>query len=240
MRVRGLVVLVALGCVAVAAAASAATSTTIVGGSAAQRAVLRQILTRLGPTRIPEIRIVRTVDGVRLRTGARATRPTWETLVVGGAFLDRSADLGLPPLLEVDAGQAGWPTSNTGGARPPRATASSAAAARSRMLHFAVASGAQVAELTVSKPGALAIALRLQVNDAAAFLHHQLRDLVLHAREHEARYEGLYIEVDDAQGSAWANGEARLGGIEHVRQSLRGCDPFPPPGPHTPTPPCPE
>jgi hypothetical protein len=238
VRVR-LVVLVAFGLVGLVATAWAATSTKIVGGSAAQRAILRQILGGLGATRIPEIRVVRTVGGVKLRTQAGTIRPTWEALVVGGAFFDRSAALGLPPLLEVDAGQAGWPTSNASGARPPRATASSVAATRSSMGRFAAASGAQVTELAVSKPYGLAVALRLRVQDAASFLHDRLQTLVQQAREHESRYEGLYIEIDDAHGPAWTSAETRLGGVSQVRPSLRGCDPLQPPGRQRPRPPCP-
>src|SRR5262245_21358047 len=103
--------------------AGAATATTIVGGSAAERAVLRQIVAALGTTRIPELRIVPVDGGVKRRTHVRASRPSWDTLVVAGSFLERSAELGLPPLVEVDAGQAGWPISNAGSTEPPPATA---------------------------------------------------------------------------------------------------------------------
>jgi hypothetical protein len=148
--------------------------------------------------------------------------------------------LGLPRVLEVDVRQSGWPTSNASGRRPPRATTASAAATRRTMLRLAVASGARVAELAVSTPDALAVALRLQVTGAAKFLHHQLRALLLQARAYESRYEGLYVEVDDTHGTAWTSAEARLGGVSYVRPSLRGCDPFPPPGLPGSIPPCPE
>ena len=57
--------------------AGAANATTIVGGSAAQRAVLRQIVAALDPTRIPELRIVPVDGGVKLKTNVRAIRPSW-------------------------------------------------------------------------------------------------------------------------------------------------------------------
>ena len=109
------------------------------------------------------------------------------------------------------------------------------------MLKLINATGARTTELSVFKPHALAVAIRLQVNDAATFLHYRLRSFLLQASKHQARYEGLYIEVDDAHGAAWTSAETRLGGIRQVRPTLRGCDPFPTPTPGpSQTPPCPE
>jgi len=155
--------------------------------------------------------------------------------VIGAVFFDRSADQHLPPVLEVDAGQVGWPTLDAG-PKPPHATPASVGATRRMMRRFALASGARIAELTVSTPDGLAVALRLRVSDAARFLHSRLRTLVLSADARDARYEGLFIEVDDARGTAWADGESQLGGESYVRPSLSGCNPFPPPGPVSPTP----
>ena len=70
--------------------AAAANATRIVGGSAAERAVLRQIVAALGPTRIPELRIVPVDGGVKLKTNVRAIRPSWDALVIGGSFDERS------------------------------------------------------------------------------------------------------------------------------------------------------
>jgi hypothetical protein len=234
-----LLVLVVAGLGSVVASAGAAISTTIVGGTKAERAVLGQILAGLGSTRIPQLRVVPAVGGVNLQAQVEAIRPTWETLVVGDAFLERSAALGLPRLLEVKAGRAAWPTSNTGRARLPRATAASAAETRRTMLRLAAATGARLAELSITTPYALAVALRFQVNDAASFLHHRLASFVLGAQQHQSRYQGLYIEVDDAHGPAWASAETRLGGDSHVRPSLQGCDPFQPPTPRAQSQPAP-
>jgi len=241
-RVRAvLLMLVTAGLVGVASS-GAATATTIVGGSAAQRTLLRQIVAALGPTRIPELRIVPVVGGVQLKTTVRAIRPSWDALVAGVSFFERSAELGLPAVLEVDAGQAGWPTSNADNTEPPpAATALSEAATRRTMLKLVGATGARPTELSVFKPHALAVAIRLQVTDAASFLRYRLRSFLLQANKHQSRYEGLYVEVDDARGAAWISAEARLGGIRHVRPALRGCDPFPTPTPGpSQAPPCPE
>jgi hypothetical protein len=207
-------------------------ATRIIGATASERSLLQEILAALTPTHIPLLRVVRVHGGVKLQAPVEALRPTWELLVVGVVFFDRSADEHLPRVLEVDASQVGWPTiDNISPPRPRRATPASVTATRRMMRRLALASGAAVAELTVSAPDGLAVVMRLRVSDAAKFLAHQLRTLVLDAEAHEARYEGLYIEVDDAGGIAWADGETRLGGEHYVRQSLRGCDPFPAPTP---------
>jgi len=235
-----LLVLVLTGFVGLVSA-WAATSTTIVGGSAAEREVLRQIVARLGPIRIPELRTVPAVGGVKLQAQVMAIRPNWDALVIGATFFERSAALGLPPVLEVVTSQAGWPTSNAASTEPPTATALSQAATRQTMLNLVDATGARPVELSVFKPRALAVAVRLQVDDAASFLHYRLRSFVLRASKHWGRYEGLYIEVDDADGAAWISAETGLGGIRHVRPTLRGCDPFPTPTPGpSQTQPCPE
>lgn len=169
-------------------------------------------------------------DGVKLEAPVEAVRPTWDVLIVGVVFFDRSADQHLPRVLEVDTRQVGWPTSDINNEpRPPHAAPASVAATRQITHQIALASGARLAELTVSAPDGLAIVLRLRVKNAANFLEHQLRTLVLSAQAREPRHEGLYIQVDDDHGIAWADGETRLGGEHYVRPSLRGCDPFPPP-----------
>ena len=170
---------------------------------------------------------------------AAGFRQVWETLVIGVAFFDRSATQGLPRVVEVDTLHTGWPTNNATGAAPPRATPSTAAATRRAMLRLAAASGAKPA-VTASTPDGQAVLIRLTVGNAAAFMHRKLRPLVLAAWARESRYDGLLIEVDDAHGSAWADGRTPLGGASYVRPSLRGCDPFPPPGLPRRLPPCPD
>jgi hypothetical protein len=210
-------------------------ATRIVGGSGAQRRLLREILASLGPTDVRQLRLVRVHGGVKLQAPAQAVRgvfdrAAFEAWVVGAAFFYRSADQRLPHVVEVSAGQVGFPTNNAG-PRPPRATASSVAATRRQMHRLVLASGAHVVNLAVRTPDALAVVLRVRVNNAARFLQDRLRDLVLGARAHETRYDGLLVEVDDARGVAWASANTPLGGEEYRNPSLRRYDPFPPPGP---------
>jgi hypothetical protein len=206
--------------------------TRIIGGSAAQRSLLRTILAALGPTGVAKVRVVPVRGGVSLDAPVQAPRASWQFLVVGVAFFTRSADQHLPPVGELDAGHVGWPTSNTSNwSRPPRATRASVRSARRMMRRLALAAGAGAFEVTVSAPDALVVSLQLRVQNAARFLQNRLRTLVLGAEAHASRYDGLFIEVDDAHGVAWASGDTPLGGLDYVRPSLSGCNPFPPPGP---------
>ena len=160
--------------------------------------------------------------------------------MIGVAFFERSRAEGLPPVVEVNTPHTGWPTTNASGLAPPRATASTAAATRKAMLRLVATSGAGPASVTVSTPDGQAVLIRVTVADAATFLHDKLRPLMLAAWARQGRYDGLLIEVDDAHGSAWADGQTPLGGASYVRPSLRGCDPFPLPGLPVTLPPCPE
>lgn len=206
--------------------------TQIIGGSAAQRSLLKEIFVALGPTEVRQVRVVEAPGGVELHAAVQALRPTWELLVAGTAFFDRAADQHLSPVLAVDARQVGWPTTDAGNSpRPPGATRANVIATRRMIRRLALASGAAIAELRVAAPDALAVALRLRVRDAASFLQNRLRALVSKAQAHQARYDGLLIEVDDAHGVVWASGETQLGGEEYVRPALSGCNPFPIPGP---------
>jgi hypothetical protein len=179
--------------------------------SAVRRVLLGEILGTLGRSSLREVRIVRVHGGVNLESPVEAEQPTWELAVAGIAFHDRFAEQHLPSVLAVSTRQVGWPTSNAAGTNPPRATPASVRATRATMRRLALASGARITELTVSAPDALAVALRLRVRDAAHFSR------------------ASSIEVDDAHGLAWADGETRLGGDSYVRPSLSGCNPFPPP-----------
>jgi hypothetical protein len=173
-------------------------------------------------------------------SGAAFDRAAFEVWVVGAAFFYRSADQHLPRVLEVSAGQVSFPTSNAG-PRPPRATAASVADTRRQMRRLALASGARVVELRVWTPDALEVVLRVRANNAARFLQDRLSGLILGARAHETRYDGLLVEVDDAQGVTWASANTPLGGDEYRNPRVSGCDPFPPPGPQVRAPqPCPR
>lgn len=215
-----------------------AATTVITGGSDGQRTLLRKIIAALGPSHVPRLQIARVSDGVKLSARVQAPRPTWELLVTAAAFTDLSSDRHLAPVREVDALHAGWETSDAQ-PRPARATAASILATRRAMRRHAHASGARLVELTVSAPDALAVALRVRVADAARFLHHRLRALVIAAEAHQRDYEGVLLEVDDAHGIAWARAETRVGGQSYVRPRLAGCAPFPPPRPAPIQPDCP-
>ena len=115
------------------------------------------------------------------------------------------------------------------------------AATRRTMVKLVDATDASKTELSVSKRHALAVAIRLQVNNAATFLHYRLRSFLLQASKHQARYEGLYIEVDDAHGSSLDQRRNTPRRHQTSTANPPRIDPFPTPTPGPlPNPPRPE
>jgi hypothetical protein len=153
-------------------------ATRIIGVMASERSLFQEILAALTPT---HIRISSCFASCARRPEAPSARgraaTTWELLVVGVVFFDRSADEHLPRVLEVDASQVGWPTiDNISPPRPPRATrhagerhryATDDAPARARLWRR----GRGDHRLGTRR---LAVLMRLRVSDAAKFLEHQL------------------------------------------------------------------
>ncbi len=227
---------------------------TIVGGLPAQRALLRRILTNMGPTRIVRVSFAgpdaawRPVseNGVQL-TFTAASRSdllaSWQAAVVGGVFAERSSSAHLPPVIVLQL-----PDGTGGRIGPPRrartglsrVTAKQAAALSERVRKAAGAAGAAVDELRVSRPYGLAFAIVFRVGDPAQFMKHRLPGFVYSFRDW-TRYEGTYMRIVDRSGGfVWEDSLAsRIGMISmRVRPDLAGCDPIPRHGVGEP-PPCP-
>src|SRR5438552_1652247 len=99
---------------AAVAGGSAATGPSVVGASAKQRALLRQILHGAGPTEIDRIRVHQPGRGwnhlprgvVQIDFAGHRDpggRTTWQAWVLAGAFRDGSARRGLAPVAVYDA-----------------------------------------------------------------------------------------------------------------------------------------
>ena len=173
----------------------------ITGGTPAQRALLRQIVRAQATTQIVGLEIapanatwhpVRPGD-VQLTatlagTGRHArdnTLGAWETWIVGGAFRDRSAALGLPRVLVVgdDAGA----QRATGGPHPAGRRAADLSGFRRRVAAIVARSGARIIAVRVGDPDGYSAIVALQVADPAAFLQHDLGPL-------DVRLQGLHAD----------------------------------------------
>jgi hypothetical protein len=229
-------------------------SPVIRGGSPAQQRLLASIVRRTHPTQIRTLRIVpATEDWHPIRPGdvellaSEALVPNdhdnslgdWETWVVGGAFRDRSAALGLPRVVVVGDGSGA--SRATYGSHPPPAPASGLAAFRRRVEAIAAGSGARVVDVRAGEPDGYSAAVMLQVANPVWFLRHRLSNLQL--RLHRLGSDGTFVALYEADGRPlYVQGGATrlasgLAGIPDRRYA--SCIPFGFGGPATLAPPLP-
>jgi hypothetical protein len=222
----------------------------LVGGSAAQRRLLRRILALARPTAITRITIAPPDRGwhpfrpgdVMLTidvTGSRNPRredllAEWQGWVVAGAFRDRSAETGLPRVIALDEHVGGR---FAGGMRialrhavDGDATRAQAEAHRARLRRIAGRSGARLLQLRVARPDGLAATVIVQTDRPAWYLKHRMPAVL---RETADRYhdDGLAWAVYDRAGRRvfqMANASRLATGAEGTIPGLAGCNPFGP------------
>jgi hypothetical protein len=201
----------------------AAHTPVIRGGSPAERRLLAGIVRRMRPTQIRVLRIVpATGDWHPIRPGdvellgSEAPVPhghdnslgDWETWLVGGAFRDRSAALGLPRVIVVGYGSGADRV--TGGTHPPPAPATGLAAFRRRVERIASGSGARVLAVRAGVPDGYSATVALQVANPVWFLRRRVSQLQL--RLHRLGSDGTFIALYEADGRPLyvQGGSARL------------------------------
>jgi hypothetical protein len=153
----------------------------IVGASEAQERLLREILDGVDPAHVDKVVVEPVEEGWAphpenavqiVLSGPDTNEAAWARILVAGAFMDRSADAGLPTV-EV-FGEHGASTlragfrSEAGGPRPIDDEALSNVA--TAVAEGASAAGARVEDIAVSSPWGNAIAVTLSVDDPAPFL----------------------------------------------------------------------
>lgn len=237
---------------AAVAGGGAATGPGIVGASAKQRALLRQILRGFGPTEIDRIRVHHPGRGwSRLPRGVVQIdfaghrdadgRTTWQAWVLAGAFRDGSARRGLAPVAVYDAGGVGGDASVIG---PPKATpAEPPARSEDPSLEANVsaalaATGPVSLTVQVDHPYGPVVEASLRVDDLARFLLR--RSPAVLAALRRPGVDGWYVTLSDADEEATVYQAGRVGAFgARVPERLRGCVAFIRPGPYPGPPPCP-
>ena len=172
----------------------------ITGGTPAQRTLLRQVVRAQATSQIVKLTIALADPSwqpqrpgdvqltAELAGAGKHTRDNtlgeWETWMVGGAFRDRSAALGLPRVIVV-GDNAG--AERADGPHPGPRPASGLRGFRRRVAAVAARSGARVIAVRVGDPDGYSAIVALQVADPAAFLRHGLGRL-------ELRLQGLHAD----------------------------------------------
>jgi hypothetical protein len=219
----------------------------IAGGTAAQRALLDRIVRAQRPTQIVRLTISRAHGGVALmaatprtpKRGPDTALGGWEAWIVGAAFRDRSAALGLPRVVVIgDPSESGRAT---GGPDRPRRPPAGLGAFRRRVVALAAPPGAQVVTVRVADPDGYTAIVALRVSDPAGFLRHRWRELDVRLGGLHA--DGVFVVLYEPDGRVlWSEGgSARLlsglGGAADPR--YRGCIPDQMTGLGMSPPPCP-
>lgn len=231
----------------------------IVGATAKQETILREILAGLGrDTRIRSVHVKpagKDWDSIpdsvavdpHLAPG-EAVRGQWEAYLLANAFADRSRTTQLQRVTALFINGEGDSSLDTGDPIEPRDPVSADALSQ-EVVSAAKKSRAELVELELLHPNNYAVSIKLQVDDPAAFLDERAPEFLSTVQTPDvARYDGLYVEVVDAEGKlAWSHSLAVSedgAGISwgYSRPELAGCDPIPRfGGPPTrpPRPPCP-
>jgi hypothetical protein len=183
----------------------------ISGGSPAERALLRRIVRGLRPTQLRRLRVepapkqwhpLRPGDVELMATEAPVAHShdnslgDWEAWLVGGAFRDRSASLGLPRVVVVANGSGADRV--TGGRALPAAPPKGLAAFRRRVMAAAEASGGRVVYVRTALPDGYSADVALQVAHPVGFLRRRLRPLQL--RLQRLRSDGIFLALYEANG----------------------------------------
>jgi hypothetical protein len=223
----------------------ASVTTRIVGATAKQETVLREILAGLAPTIIEEVRISparkpewtpfkpnSVVVSVKYSNSPENERGEWEAALLSEAFATRSRLLRLQPVAAYQTSTGGVALDGPREPKPDTRTPIGSEELSKTLTEAARASGAEIVDLRVLKPMNPAAAMTLRVQAPAFYLKHRLRKLMGSVPGSDRQYDGLYVRIVDSQGrfvwiSAQTNGDSISGGAVGARKDLQGCDPTP-------------
>jgi hypothetical protein len=197
-------------------AAPPATTTRIAGGTAKERAALRNVLRRLGETRIRSLRLASDTAPPTLHVDAGQTlRGQWESSLVADMYIGEADRLGLRGLTRVASNGGSWFPRPIGHATIPLNSVRRALAA----------SGAKIIELR-HEGGALAVTVRTQ--NPAVFLKRHGRAVVTALRSNAlADSASVYVGVQDRAGAlVYAWGWLPAEGMVWPRADLDACGPI--------------
>jgi hypothetical protein len=223
-------------------------ATPVLGATARERRLLRKAIADFGGTHVRRFRFE--PPDFYGRPGRRdlllvgeargSLRAAWETWVLAPEHSRRARAAGAREVVGLATGMRySFPV---GPSRPgARATGADARELAVDVAAAARAAGARLVEATVHRPRGLAVAIVLQVDDPAAFLHDRLErlDAVLPRLD---ELDGRFVAVLDASGRrayvAMSSARGSTGG-GWVDPRLRGCLPYPTSGVMSAPPPCP-
>lgn len=201
-------------------------TTRIVGGTPVQRAVLRRILSSLGPTGVRSVEVADSdPDGVVFKARANGSDDRfalWEASVVGNVFARRSIELHLRRVVFIEDDEGGEATYGPDLSAALTKTPLTLPEARGellRVVEIAKEQGAS-ARVRLLQPDRPAFVIELRTSDPARFLRDGLDPTLAPVRAEDwQRHDGLYVKVTDSRGEIVLESGAGLS----VRADLSGC-----------------
>jgi hypothetical protein len=210
-------------------AAPSKPTTRIIGGTPKQVAVLRQILSGLGPNRLKSVELA-TDDRNGVSFEARVKRredryALWQAEVAGDVFARRSVELHLPWVAAVADDEDGYATYQGQFSAPLSKRPLPLTEAKEdlrQVAEIAQEHGAS-AQVSLLRPDRPAFVIELRTADPARFLLSGLDPTLAPVRDEDRqRYDGLYVKVVDGRGEAVLESGAGLS----IRADLSGCAHF--------------
>lgn len=204
-------------------------TTRIIGGTPKQRAVLRQILSGLGPTGSSRSELVtddRNGVSFEAKVKQRDDRyALWEAEVAGDIFARRSVELHLPWVAAVADDEEGYATYQGQFSAPLSKRPLPLTEAKNdlrQVAEIAQEHGAS-AQVSLLRPDRPAFVVELRTGDPARFLLRGLDPTLAPVRDEDPqRRDGLYVKVVDGRGEAVLESGAGLS----IRADLSGCAHF--------------
>jgi hypothetical protein len=216
-------------------AGAVVSSPPVYGGTPAQRALLRHVVTALGGTQVSRIAISRVGrGGVNLvmqpnrldrSRASQSVRLQWDAQLVAYSFLRLSEHQDLPPVLGFSVAGHSWSFRS---ARPRPLPAFD----RSRILRPVQSaqkrSGGKVLELNLFRPAGPALTVVTATARPAQFIHHRLAPVISALNGVAPRLDGFYVAIVDNRGAAvFAYSKVQERGVSStalwVRSDLRRC-----------------
>lgn len=202
----------------------------ILGASAKQAAVLREILAGIGRTRVETVEIASADENMggpenavqlKMRVPRDDRIANWHMELIANAFGELSRELGLPPVVFVSGDSGGGALVRDPNAATGRElTLAEAREIAVRIREAASRHDAKVRRLQLIRPRRFAFVLELQTEHPAEFLLSGFEDVVRPLDElGTSGYDGRSIEVVDGEGRVVLGS----GGWLSVRNDLKAC-----------------
>jgi len=198
------------------------------GGTGQQRALFRNLLHRLGPTRIVSARLSeRNPNGKGVTVSLRFRKPetmhdNWDGELLAEAFVERSIDLHLPAVAWYEDAGEGTALGYVDGRppRPPSMSAKTIAGLPGYVRRLVAARGAALDNLRILRLYRAAIVMDIRVQHPARFLRTRTGPLLEDLGFSRNTFDGVFLSIRDRKGRlVYAAATTNIGGVGSAQEN---------------------